>query len=60
MAVIRELVCNCGAILAATAQGPADPVVRCTVCGDLADFELSSDVGGTIGSFDPAGRRSRS
>lgn len=55
MAVIRELACNCGAVLAATVQGPDDPAVRCPVCGDLADVELSSDLVGTIGSFDPAG-----
>ena len=55
MAVIRELVCDCGAVLAATAQGPDDLAVRCPVCGDLADVELSSDLVETIGWFDPAG-----
>lgn len=55
MAVIRELACGCGAVLAATAEGPDDAAVRCPVCGNLADIELSSDLVGTIGSFDPAG-----
>lgn len=55
MAVIRELVCDCGAILAAADQGPDKPAVRCPVCGNLADVELSGDLVGTNGSFDPTG-----
>lgn len=55
MATVRELACACGAVLAATAEGTDQPAVRCPVCGDLADVELSSRLVGTIGTFDPAG-----
>ena len=53
--VVRELACGCGAVLAASAEGPDGAAVRCPVCDEIANVELSSDLAGTIGGFDPAG-----
>ncbi len=55
MAVVRELACRCGAVLAAAGRSADQPAVRSPVCGEIADVELSTGLVGTIGAFDPAG-----
>ena len=55
MAVVGELACGSGAVLAARDEGATAPAVSLPVCGDLADVEHSSDLARTLGGFDPDG-----